>query len=238
MKNFIQKVVSSLLAFPSLLILAQLPEALLAIPQKFLESITEDQPVLRVLIFLPIFCVSSTLSNSLSFLLVLQHAENKRPSLPNAFSILKNRLPQVLLAYLVILAFFILAAMGLYLLILPALYFMAIYQFTPYLILTSEKMPLFAVLHRSQKMVRSSWMRLLNAMCLILSSIAMGIATYFAGQQLGELSTALTTNTLLQGVSSTTIDIFFSIIGGSIVSVVISHFFLNLRAQVNHEGSR
>lgn len=218
-----------LLACPIALFLAQLPQGLLALLQTAIEHFMENRPIIGFAVIFPVFCITSAISSALTFSLLLQHTDGKKPNLLTAASIVKSKFNTLLLGSLAVGVFFVL---GLCALILPALYFMAVYLFVPHLILLNDKRPISAFLFQSKKWVTSSRTTLIQTMALILFMIALGIGSYLAGQKLTEYIISLSSIGGGSGMIALCVDMASSMLGGAILDVFVGYSFLNLKEQV------
>lgn len=207
------KTFQTLKSAPLLFFGLQFLEGLSSVIAKLLETRFESNPVLAVVLFFPVFCIASTLSNALTFTKIRGET----------LSTIWPYFGQLVLASLTLGLVFIL---GFAALILPAFYFMAIYLFVPQVILSEQPgMSLSLGLFRSTKIAKAAFKT-----CVLTAIGALGIAflTFMISESLGRWAGGVTENPFLRHSISIGIDAFLSMSTGAIIDVWVCHLFLEL----------
>ena len=113
-------------------LLLQSPMGLLVLLQIFLSPKLENHAWIAIGILLPLFSIGSSLCTAATFVLIEQKPSQGLAFLPIVFKEVFTRLIPLVLSSLTVSIFF---GLGFAALIVPGIYFLAIYFFVPFLVL-------------------------------------------------------------------------------------------------------
>lgn len=212
---------------PTHFILLQTLNGLSGLVAKALESRFENSPLLAGALFFPIFCIASTLTCALTFISVNERENGRRVNLTECFELLKPRLKSLVGASLALGFLFVL---GLAALILPALYFMAIYLFVPLLLVSNSQMTLSPALYRSSKMIKNHRG---TAAFTVFVILLVGVLTFLVSYSLGRFAGGITSIEALRFWVSAGIDAFLTMLTGAMIDLWIAGFFMKVQKSQN-----
>ena len=153
MTSLPKKIFVTLLACPFTLGIIHIPEAILGTLQRLLETTLEGHPVIAFLVFFPFFTVMSSFTAALTLLVVLDLEQKKKPSLKRCLSEVGRRASALATSGLLV---GLVCILGLCALVLPAIYFMALYLFVPLVIMTEHDQEIPVYLYRSTQIAKKS----------------------------------------------------------------------------------
>jgi len=188
------------------LFLIQLPVGLLVILQNCLEPHFESNPLIALIILLPLFSFVSSLCTALTFIAV--QSLQTYPKLN--FKILKQLSAQTLTkltatSFLVAIFF----GLGLAALVIPGIYFTAIYLFVPILVVLNPSQKAFQYLFESKKLVTQNKKILFSTLLIGLVSFLIEIPLSQAVRLIGEnLGASLLIDSFLTMISGVFFDCF------------------------------
>jgi hypothetical protein len=223
-KKVLSRTIGAIGRAPLLLIAVQVPEAAFDLVDKTLTPITEKYPMIAIIGILPIVWLLSALSVSLTFaaILRLESGEGARPTLRGVCQDLSPRLGRLLGASLLN---GIVVLCGL-LLLLPGIYFMAIYLFVPQLVMTLPAYPATTYLSLSKKLVRDHFWSTLGVV-LILFVADFGL--YVIGETLGTWLAGTADEAGIRDAILVATKILLSLVTSTAINVGVSYFFLEIR---------
>lgn len=201
----------------------QFLEALSSILEHTLETYFKSQPILAGLVFFPVFCIASCISNSLTYVSVRQVGEGTLPTFGESWKKVSEVLGMLILSSLVLGLVFVL---GIMVFILPALFLMALYLFVPHLILTEKGLPLSVYLFRSTRISKKSYWQ---CFFTVVGAVLLGLATYLLAETLGTWAGGLSQNETTRIFISVLINVFFSVLSAMVVDTWIALLFLKLK---------
>lgn len=206
-------------SLPFLLTFIQLPEAAVEPLSNWLMPTGDPNLLLIGLVLFPFLCFASFLSSSLTFLVVSQTRAGRRPRLMALLAELATHagtlIPVSLLTGLI-------TVLGLPL-ILPFLYFLAVYLFVPMLVLSEPRQPWSLYLSKSKALSKKRfWFSLGAILIMLLVQIGIGagvpeLERFFPGS----VSVAEPALAILQGIAT--------LMSSALMSLWISYYFLRLR---------
>ncbi len=210
--------------FWPILLLLQFSEGFAAVVEKFLEHRFDSSPILGALLFFPLFCMASTISNALTFLFLL----HKQQSKPTQFKVLWKRVwdkkvPLILSSFVLGIVFLL----GFAALVLPAFYFMALYLFVPQFVLTEES-TVSGYLYKSKRIASK---RLWLCVASVSLAFTLGLISFLASESLGNWAGGFSQIPLISFMISLCVDVFFSMLSGAVIDVWIAVLFFHLEAK-------
>jgi len=162
-----------------LLLLLQIPEALVENLDSLVpEPIVERHPILTVLMLLPLFAAASSISAALTTLALAAIRRGAVPSLASLRVQMRGRWKGLLLSALIS-GVLIVAGLPV---ILPGIYFMAVYLFVPAVAVVSPVAPASVYLARSKRLVKS---RLWQVLGITIGLLAFGLGLHAIGESVG-----------------------------------------------------
>ncbi len=145
--SLLGKTFHAFVSSPLFFLLVQIPEASAEVVYELLTPYSQNNLILTFALFFPYLCVVSFLSSAAVFLGVDALSRGRKPSFSEIFHKIWKKIG-VLIPVSLLTGF--IALLGLVALILPFLYFLAIYLFVPMLVVTESKQPWSVYLHQSK----------------------------------------------------------------------------------------
>ncbi|MCX6101800.1 MAG: hypothetical protein NT000_00870, partial [Proteobacteria bacterium] len=131
-------------------LLLQSPMGLLVLLQIFLSPKLENHAWIAIGILLPLFSIGSSLCTAATFVLIEQKPSQGLAFLPIVFKEVFTRLIPLVLSSLTVSIFF---GLGFAALIIPGIYFLAIYFFVPFLVMIQSRQPVANYLFQSKQLI-------------------------------------------------------------------------------------
>ncbi|MCB0403475.1 MAG: hypothetical protein KDD51_01720 [Bdellovibrionales bacterium] len=204
------------------LLWVQLPAASINPLQDLCEAWTDANPFWGALIFIPYLFLTSYLSSAGTFW-VLEKQTNWKAALGTAFGQWRSLFAASLATGLIIL-------LGFAAILLPGIFFAAIYLFVPYLIMEESGLPLSVYMHRSKKLAQR---HLLKTCGLVVGIIAIMTWSYFLGAALGKLLFPSTLGVMVHRGGILLIHLVLAIVLGAVIDVFVCHYYFDLRRKAN-----
>lgn len=210
---------------PILFLLFQIPEALVEGVEDIAGNWIEGKPFAALALLIPAYCLSSAIASALTCSAVIQLKEGKKPTLAQAFRRFSGRGLTLILAAL---AVGLAVALGIAAMFLPAIYFMAIYIFVPYIIADGEASTVGAALARSKRLVgKDVW----KWCCLVAGLLAFGIATYFGGDLLVKSFNQINDSPSMHLLSYVIFKLGISLCLGAAIDLALANAYLKLKGR-------
>jgi len=219
---------AALFSAPLHFLILQLPEASSDVLEKLFPSGEGQGPLFwRVAILFPYFCIASTAASALTFASVFRQAQKQPLTLRYNLKIAREKMgilvPVSLLLGLVTL-------LGFVALIIPGIYFMAIFLFVPPLIISEPPLPWSVYLSKSKKIAKTAiWQTLAIVTVFFLINFAVFAQSSFVESELNHWFGASMISSIL-ALAATAV---LSIIIGAFVNVWIAFYFLSLKEKMN-----
>lgn len=215
---------SPFFTYPLLFLSVQSIQGLLSLLESALEPrFSEKNPILLVALFFPPYVITTTLSSALTFFIIRDLRLGKKPTFRNALEGVKPHLSQLIICSLVLGMIYIL---GFCAFVVPVVYFMAIYLFVPFVILTEPKAPFSAALYRSTQLAKT---RLGLTILTVIGVLAIGLLTFALSRWVTDKLNQAISSEEIQLVLSFCIDFILTIATGSWIDSWVSHYYLNLK---------
>lgn len=197
------------------LFLIQLPVGLLVFLQNFLEPLFESNPIIALIILLPLFSFVSSLCTALTYIAVqsLQTAPKLK------FTILKQLSPETLTkltATSLLVAIFL--GLGLAALVIPGIYFTAIYLFVPVLVVLNPSQKASQYLFESKKLVTQNKK-------ILFSTLSIASLSFMIDFPLSQVVRLIGGN----ASASLLIDSFLTMISGAFFDCFVIFYFQTLK---------
>jgi len=204
-------------------LLLQAPEAGFDIVEKTLTPLSESSPFLALLIILPLVWLLSALSISLTFASVQRMRKRQAPDWKKSVKDVRKHLGQILPASFLV---GIVVLCGL-LLLIPGIYFMAIYLFVPQIAMTYPKYPATTYLSISKAKVQP---HLWTTCGLVTAIFIVDFLVYLFGETLGTWAGGMTLSPLGQNAILLSTKITLSLITSAAINLGVSYYYLELSA--------
>lgn len=202
----------------------QFPLGLLPLVDEFIPDDLPNiwvQATLLLGIFLPLFILLSTLATAFTFSAILHHADK-----PSIAAVVKRVLPHTLKLFGASFLAGLLTIMGLSL-ILPGIYFGAIFLFVTHTVIQDPSAPISVYLTRSKKVAKKSLgLSIAVAVCLFASDFI----TALGGELMGQMISAAV-HLPLSLVLTFSAKMFLSMVVGATINVWVSLYFLRLQEE-------
>ncbi|MEZ4751374.1 MAG: hypothetical protein R3B54_12380 [Bdellovibrionota bacterium] len=114
--------------------------------------------------------------------------------------------------------------------LLPGIYFAAIYLFVPYLIMEDGDLPLSVYMHRSKQLANQ---QLLKSCGIVVGVVVLMTWSYLFGAALGKLLFPSSLGMLVRGPGMIAIHLVLAIVIGAVIDVFVCHYYFNLRGKAN-----
>jgi len=203
----------------------QFPAATIELVEKPTTAWLETHPVLTLLICLPYFFTVSILSTALTFSSVLVVNRNENPTFLGAFQTIKQHSRALVLAALLVGT---VCALGMIALVIPGLYFTAVYLFVPHLILSDGKNPVMVYLHRSKLITKKV---MLKTFSIVVSVFLASLVVFFAGETLGTWMGGLAHSDSIRSLLLAAVKMSLAMLTGAVIDVGICYYFLRLQKE-------
>ncbi len=211
-------------SYPLVFISVQSVQGVLSLLESILEPrYSQTNPALLIAFFFPPYVITTTLSSALTFFVVRDIRAGKKPSIPSAFEAVRPHLKSLVLCSLVLGLIYVL---GFCAFVIPVVYFMAIYLFVPFVIVTEPKAPFSVYLFRSTQFAKKN---LLLSILTVIGILVVGLLTFALSKWLTDnLNRHLSSENLQVGLSFI-IDFLLTLVTGSWIDSWVSNYFLNLK---------
>ncbi|NQW44985.1 MAG: hypothetical protein HQ462_06225 [Deltaproteobacteria bacterium] len=187
-------------------LLLQSPMGLLVLLQIFLSPKLENHAWIAIGILLPLFSIGSSLSTAATFVLIEQKPSQGLAFLPIVFKEVFKRLIPLVLSSLTVSIFF---GLGFAALIIPGIYFLAIYFFVPFIVMIQPRQPVANYLFQSKQLITRNRKTLLTMIGIVLFTFLIEIPMSFVSDSLlGNVPFAFFFEMLITMVSAGLINCF------------------------------
>ena len=160
---------------------------------------------------------------ALTYVSVRDSRYGEAPTLARSWNEVSRKIFPLLNAYILA---GIVIALGFLSLILPGIYYLALYLFVPLVVIDEPRLPLSVYLLRSKKLAKASLKRTL-ALTLLLLFFGLFLAVLEG--VLNEITGQLFASIFLRNVTFLTANLFLSLVAGATMSVGVSHYYLTLK---------
>ncbi len=220
----------SLLAHPFHFLGLQIPAASYLVVEYFLRDALGNETI-ATLAGTPYLFIASTFSTAATFASVAFTPEGTLSALQSTCNRVRAQWKILALASLVI---GFITLVGMLALLLPGLYFAALYLFVPHLILSEPGQNLWAYLDRSKRLSRP---RIFLHIGVVLFTLILMVWVYVVGDMSTSLfGSELASSSIAIGLSLV-VQMFLSMVVGCLVDVWLSHYFLELKGASNESPS-
>lgn len=214
---------TAFITFPLSLLLLQLPGGLMELIGNALELRYEESIALAASLFFP-YGIATACCTALTYGFIEDKETGSSPSLAAACKKLKGKwgrlVPVTCIAG-------ILCLLGMVALIIPALYFMAIFFFFPQLIVSEPHLPWTVYLSRSKKIAKRALLATVTAV-VICFLLELGVEK--AGDWIGEFTLAFVPSVFFRNGTLLFVHTILYIVLSAMINIWASYFFLKLRA--------
>ena len=201
----------------------QLPEASFDLVEHSLAPVSDKHPLFALLIILPLVWELSAISIAFTFASILRRRRGEKPSIRQSVTEVRGRLRQILPSSFLVA---IVVLLGLFLLV-PGIYFMAIYLFVPHFAMIMSPAPATAYLNLSTRLVRQ---HLWTTLCLVVFIFLLDFAIYLGSETLGTFAGGVSLSPVGRDIILTATKITLSLITSAAINVGVSYFFLEINS--------
>jgi hypothetical protein len=202
-----------------LLFLLQLPMGLLVLLQRVMEPFLEGNPLVGLIILLPLFSVGSNLCTALTFCVLQLPAPRHLTDINQAWQKLAPQFGPLVLSSAIIALFF---GLGLAAFVLPGLYFISLYFFVPLFVITEPGQPIAKYFYQSKKLVTQSRKTLLGTLGFVTITFLI------------EIPISILVDALSRPVGGAAFfDVILTMLFGVIIDCFIIFYFLSIKPKGN-----
>ena len=205
-----------ILVAPLHFLVLQIPEVSVEAIYAFFPNLREAPLPLIAAVLFPYLAITSFLSSALTFASLRQARAGGNPSLGNSINLVISKskilFPTSLLTGVILL-------LGMVALLLPFLYFMALYLFVPFLVMTEGPLPWSVYLHKSKVLAKR---RFWSCLALVLLMLAVSFGSDAACNELREW---------IPSYGLVALKLMVSLVTSAVLGVWTGLFFLEMQEQ-------
>jgi hypothetical protein len=210
-----QSTIRTLFMAPFLFLVIQTPQGITDALEDFVGKTYGETNVAVTAIYAIAAFIIGIIPEALTFAMVLDVSEGRKPSLSSALSRLKGKWGRLISAAILLGVVFALGVMAYF---LPGLLLMTLYLFVPHLIIQQPLSPFATYFYRASKMAKKYFLR-------IFLFVIIAIVTFLLTQRLGA-----TLGVWIPAASFLPV-MFISMIVNAVVNIWLGYFFLTLLAK-------
>lgn len=218
------KTIKSLQTQPVLFLCLQLPSASTEVIETHLSGASIETSPFQALIWIPFFFFMSTLTTTLTYFAMVGVRDGREFSMSDFVKVLQEKWLVLLAAALLV---GVICLAGFLALVLPGIYFTAMYLFVPQIVMDEANHKVMVSLNRSKALFKQAKLKTIFVVSIIFLS---SIAVYFAGETIGTwLGGVLTHEGTFRTFTLILVKVLISLPVGALLDVFSSHYYWSLK---------